>query len=105
MSYSFHKGETWIIDAVFDIQENDSLAAVTFTVSDTTGPVATLTVGQGVTILDATTGTATVRFTDAQQAPFSPSRRYSYEARITTGAGVKEVQAEGSWVVLPSLSS
>jgi hypothetical protein len=103
--YSFHKGETWVLDCQFEIQEGDTLQGVSFRIVDTaTGAtMLTQTVGSGVVITDATAGTATVTVLDSQQATFLPTGRYRYEAKITTGSGVKEVQGEGPWVVLPSL--
>lgn len=99
--YSYHLGESWILDCQFELQTGDTLADVSFIIADSTGaPVVSLNVGNGVEIVNATAGTATVSVPDEQQAALSPSGRYTYTALITTGAGFKELQSEGTWVVL-----
>jgi hypothetical protein len=103
--YSFHKGETWVIDAKFEIDDGDTLSAVSFALADRTGTLLTIATAPGIQISDAAAGLATITITDIQQAAFSPAGRYTYEARITTGSGIKEVQASGTWVVLPTLHS
>lgn len=104
--YSFHKGETWIVDAQFAVPTGDTLNGVSFKLLNglTGALVLDLSVGSGVEIVDAAAGTATIQVDDADQFGFSPSGRYYFEAMVIFASGIRELQSEGVWVVLPTAS-
>lgn len=102
-SYSYHFGETWVLPAQFEVPDGVTLVGVEFVIATESEPIVTLTTESGVVIHSSIEGTATITVPDNSQNLFSVTERYSYEAWAIFSSGLKEVQAEGIWVVLPSL--
>lgn len=106
----FTFGEHWRVD--FEVKDGDGSvvnltgATIQWRLVTPTGTTAmTRSVGDGLTVTNATSGFCNLSVTPAHQttASIAEEGNYSYEFRVTTSGGTVSTNARGALTVLPTV--